>query len=106
MIQDGSPPSTPKEALVWAKEALLAKRYIIDPHFQSRLGQRGIAWRSAWYAIQRATSCVAYVRDGGSLAGGTTWRIKGTDLSEEEVTLGVETFIDHLGRRLLLVTVF
>lgn len=106
MLHAVPPPSTSEDALAWAREALLAKRYIVDPHFQRRLEQRGITWRSAWYALQRATSCVAYVRDGGPLAGGTTWRITGTDLSDEAVTLGVETFVDHFGRRVLLVTVF
>jgi hypothetical protein len=28
------------------------------------------------------------------------------DYSDEETTLGVEAFVDHLGRRALIITVF
>lgn len=98
--------TSPAEALAWAQEAMREKRYVVDPHFYKRLQDRNITWRSAWYAIQRATSCVPYEPERGPLAGGTSWRITGTDLSDETTTIGVETFVDHLGRRVLLITVF
>lgn len=101
-----TPPTRPDEALAWAQEALREKRYVVDPHFYKRLQDRNITWRSAWYAIQRATVCVPYEPERGPLAGGTSWRITGTDLSDETTSIGVETFLDHLGRRVLLITVF
>ncbi len=100
------PPTRPDEALAWAQEALREKRYVVDPHFDKRLQDRNITWRSAWYAIQRATTCVPYEPERGPLAGGTSWRITGTDLSDETTSIGVEAFLDHLGRRVLLITVF
>jgi hypothetical protein len=106
LLHTATLPTRPDEALAWAQEALREKRYVVDPHLYRRLQERNITWRSAWYAIQRATTCVPYAPERGSLAGGTSWRITGADLSDETVSVGVETFLDHLGRRVLLITVF
>ncbi len=75
-------------------------------NFNNRLTQRRIAFRSVWYAVRNATKCVAYVPARPALTGGTSWRITGLDHIGEEVSLGVEAFEDHLGRRCLLITVF
>jgi hypothetical protein len=71
-----------------------------------RLRQRNISERSIWAAIRNATSCIAYVPERGPLANGTSWRIAGPDDEGEVTSVGVETFLDHLGRRLLVITVF
>jgi len=71
-----------------------------------RLRERNISERSIWYAIRNATTCIAYVPDRTPLAGGTCWRITGPDAEGEVTWVGVETFVDHLGRRLLVITVF
>jgi hypothetical protein len=106
MIPQGAPPTVAYEALVWTKEAMIAGRYLVDPHVRKRMVQRSIEWRSLWYAIKNATVCLPYLPDDGAHLGGTSWRIIGLDHNSEEITLGVETFVDHLGRRVLLLTVF
>jgi hypothetical protein len=98
-------PTTAVDALAWAQEAIAASRYLTDPHFDRRCRQRGITLRDAQNAIRRASHCAAYA-GGTPLAGGTCWRIVGPDLDGEETTVGVEAFEDHLGRRVLLITVF
>jgi hypothetical protein len=101
-----APPTTTTDALLWIQEALLARRYIVDPHFSKRMSDRNIAFRSVWYAIRNAHVCAAYVPDRGSLAGGTSWRVMGKDHQGAEISVGLEAFVDHLGRRVLLITVF
>jgi hypothetical protein len=102
------PPTTPTAALSWAQEAIASnpRRCILDTHVYTRLRQRRISERSLWAAIRGATLCVPYIPERGPLAGGTSWRITGPDEDGEETSVGVETFIDHLGRRLLIITVF
>ena len=39
-------------------------------------------------------------------AGGTCWRFSGVDLDGVDLVVGAEVFVDHLGRRVLLLTVF
>lgn len=97
-------PTTPEEALAWAQEALTAGRYILDPHFGDRCSERNITFRDARYAILQATRSAPYKRT--PLAGGTCWRLWGPDLEGTETGVGFEAFQDHLGRRLLLMTVF
>ncbi len=38
--------------------------------------------------------------------GGTQWRVRGPDLEGEDLTLGCEAFQGHLGKRVLILTVF
>lgn len=100
------PPTTAAEALVWAQEAMVARRYIVDSHVYLRKHQRNITDRSIWYAIKNATDCKPYEPENGLLTEGTAWRITGPDHDEEMTSVGVETFVDHLGRRLMIITVF
>jgi hypothetical protein len=100
------PPVTAAEALLWTKEAMLAARYLVDPHVRKRMAQRAILWRSLWYAIKNASVCLPYVPDEGPHLGGTSWRVIGPDHDGELLNVGVETFVDHLGRRVLLLTIF
>ncbi len=100
------PPKTAAEALVWAQEAMIARRYIVDAHAYLRKHQRNITDRSVWYAIKNATDCKPYEPENGPLTDGTAWRIIGPDHEEEKTSVGVETFVDHLGRRLMIITVF
>jgi hypothetical protein len=102
------PPATPEEALAWAQEAMVStpRRYLLDTHVYIRMRERNVSDRSIWYAIKNATQCEPYVPDRGQLTDGTAWRITGPDHEGEKTSVGVETFIDHLGRRLLIITVF
>lgn len=102
------PPTSPTDALLWAQEAIAGnpRRCILDTHVYKRLRQRRISERSLWTAIRNATRCVPYAPERGPLASGTSWRITGPDEDGDETSVGVETFLDHLGRRLLIITVF
>ena len=102
------PPTTAADALAWAQEAMTCtpRRYLLDTHVYIRMRDRNMSDRSIWYAIKNATRCVPYVPDRGRLTDGTAWRISGPDHEGEETSVGVETFIDHLGRRLMIITVF
>jgi hypothetical protein len=50
------------------------------------------------------TASEALAARGGPQAGGTTWRVWGLDFDGIATGIGVETFADHLGRRVLLIT--
>jgi hypothetical protein len=103
-----APPTTPTDALTWAREAISShpRRCILDTHVYKRLRQRNMSERSIWATIRNARSCAPYVPERGPLAAGTSWRIAGPDDEGEMTSVGVETFLDHLGRRLLVITVF
>jgi hypothetical protein len=98
-------PATAEEALVWAKLALDARRYWpIDHTFHDRQPQRRIS-KDMKYVIRNATSCESHP-EGRVTEGGTCWRITGLDLDEVETSIGVEISRDHLGCRVVIVTVF
>lgn len=99
-------PTTPADALGWAKMAAAKGRYIIDEHYFKRCRQRRISPRAWRKVLDTAKQCSPYVPDRGPLAGGTSWRIIGEDFEGEETTIGVETFVDHTGERILIITVF
>lgn len=99
-------PTTPEEALAWAQAAMVARRYLLDTHVYIRLAQRNMTDRSIWFAIKNATTCVPYVADRPPLTSGTSWRITGPDHDGELTSVGFEAFVDHLGQRILIVTVF
>ena len=100
-----SGPLAAREALAWIQEALASGRYTIDVHFERRCQQRRTSTYEAKLAIARASRCTAYA-DRAPLAGGTSWRVVGPDPDGDDLTVGVEAFRDHLGRRALLVTIF
>jgi hypothetical protein len=97
-------PATSKEALVWIREAMVAKRYLVDPHFQKRCRQRGFSVFDAKRIVATATACVPY-QGGPALAGGTSWRVTGQAADESVASVGVEAFRDHLGNRVILITI-
>jgi hypothetical protein len=98
-------PSTADEALRWAREALGNGRYWVVDHAEARKQQRRISVADMKSIIKRATACEAYP-DGTPRFGGTCWRMTGPSLDEIETALGVEVYVDHLGKRLVVVTVF
>ena len=79
-------------------------RYLVDPHFRKRCQQRGFTVFDAKRIVVTATACVSY-QGGPALAGGTSWRIAGRAADESEAMLGVEAFRDHLGNRVILITI-
>jgi hypothetical protein len=106
MTKSPEQPATPAEAIGWVNEAVSNGRYIIDGHYFKRCEQRRFS-AQVWRSILRTRiSCAPYIPDKGPLAGGTSWRIIGLDFDGEEAAIGVETFADHLGRRVLIITVF
>jgi hypothetical protein len=100
------PPTDPAECIGWVKEAVSNGRHIIDDHYYKRCQERGFSTRVWRRVLYTAISCTQYIPDKGPLAGGTSWRIIGLDFDGKEAAIGVETFVDHLGRRVLIITVF
>lgn len=98
-------PTTPEDALAWAQQAMTNGRYIPDPHFLRRCQQRRVSRADFHHVIAKAQRCASYP-DGTPRAEGTCWRLWGPDTEGEETTVGFEAFQDHLGRRILLLTVF
>ena len=45
-------------------------------------------------------------REGIPRFGGTCWRVTGPSLDEITTSIGVEVYVDHLGKRLVIATVF
>ena len=101
-----APPPSPAEALGWARDAIASGLYVVDEHYFKRCRQRRISPRAWRRVIETASSCEPYAPEHGPLAGGTSWRIVGVDYADDETTVGVETYADHLGRRVLIITVF
>jgi hypothetical protein len=98
-------PSTAGEALSWAREALGAGRYWVVDHARDRQRQRGVTVADMKHIIKKATDCESY-RDGIPRFGGTCWRVTGPSLDEITTSIGVEVYVDHLGKRVVIVTVF
>jgi hypothetical protein len=68
-------------------------------------GQRGITAADMKSSIKKATGCEAHA-GGIPRFGGTCWRVTGPSLDEIATAIGVEVYVDHLGKRLIVVTVF
>jgi hypothetical protein len=99
-------PTTPAQALQWVREALAARRYLIDPHFRDQCEKRKMTFLDAKKVIETATACSSYKPDRPPrTASGTSWRVTGEDTEGTETRLGVETFEDHLGKRMILITI-
>jgi hypothetical protein len=98
-------PSTAYEALKWAREALGSGRYWVVDHARDRQRQRGVTAADMKSIIKKATGCEAYA-GGVPRFGGTCWRVTGPSLDEIATAIGVEVYVDHLGKRLIIVTVF
>lgn len=97
-------PRTPKEALAWAQGAMEAGRYIPSVHFGERLAERKLDMLDVLSAIASATRTTPYAGD--ARHGGTCWRIAGPDVDgTRTIAVGVETFLDHKRRRVVLATV-
>src|SRR5450759_3715790 len=86
-------PKTPQDALVWAKDAMAAGRYIPDPHFEKRCRQRHYSIFDAKRIAATARVCAPYP-EATILAGGTAWRLTGMDSDGDSAALGVEAFLD------------
>jgi hypothetical protein len=99
-------PGTPKEALAWAQVAMRESRYIPSKHFQERLHERAIDALDVRNAILKATLAVPY-ENGVPRNDGTCWRVAGPDIDGgRTIAVGVEAFLDHKKRRMVLVTAF
>ena len=98
-------PADATEARAWIQDAVAAGRYIVHPHLTRRCAERRISLWEIKQAIRDTGSCLPY-SERTPTAGGTNWRLTGRTRDGEELTIGVEAFLDHLGRRALLITVF
>ena len=99
-------PTKPSDALAWVKAAAADGRYVRSVHFEERLAQRNITMLDVLNAITKTTQVVSYPK-GKARNGGTQWRVLGPDTDgNRTIVVGVETFLDHKKRRMMLVTVF
>jgi len=104
MLHDVPGPISPAEAIGWIQQAVAEGRYFVhEPHFSKRCTQRKVTLPDWKNAIANATKCIAHDRP--PTCGGTAWRVTGPDIEGDELSVGVEAFRDHLGQRVLLVTV-
>ena len=99
-------PTTSAQALQWVREALAARRYLIDPHFRDQCQRRRLTFLDAKKVVETATACIPYKPDRPPrTTSGTSWRVIGEDTEGTETKLGVEAFEDQLGRRVILITI-
>lgn len=98
-------PTTADEALKWAREALGSSRYWVVDHAKVRQRQRDVTAADMKSIIKKATVCEPYTA-GIPRFGGTCWRVTGPSLDEIATVVGVEIYVDYLGKRLIIVTVF
>ncbi|MFI5298266.1 MAG: hypothetical protein ACHREM_09230 [Polyangiales bacterium] len=99
-----SGPRTSADALVWIREAVATSRYLTDPHFEQQARKRRFDVHDAKKIIATATACEPYT--GQPLrADGTSWRVTGKALDGSTAKLGVEAFLDHLGKRVIFITI-
>ena len=100
-----SGPATPQEALPWIQDALACGRYIPTTHFGQRLWERNLQIGDVKRAVSKGISCLPYLQ-GKPTQDGTCWRVTGPTYQDGDVAVGVEAFKDHLGKRIVLCTVF
>jgi len=95
------------EALRAIKEAFRRGRYYIAPHSKKRMSQRAIDLNDIRHAILGAARAEPYADPRRPLPPGvTSWRVYGVDLEDEELVIGVDLVMDHLGAHATVITVF
>jgi hypothetical protein len=97
-------PATANDALSWIRDAMARSRYIPAVHLFRRMSERRITLDDLKRATAAATSCMPYSEP--PQHGGTSWRVYGPDVDGAcEIGVGYEAFRDHLGKRVVIVTV-
>jgi hypothetical protein len=100
------PPRRSDEALGWIRDAMLAGRYIPSVHFRDRLRERGLVMEDVFVSVEQASTCAPYTKHAPE-HGGTCWRVTGPNVDgTENVTIGIEAFVDKKKRRCVLCTIF
>ena len=95
------------EALRAIQEAFRRGRYYLAPHSKKRMGQRGIDLHDIRHAILGAARAEPYADPERALPPGiTSWRVHGVDREDEELVVGVDLVLDHLGAHATVITVF
>jgi Domain of unknown function (DUF4258) len=98
---------TGAEALDRIKEAVRSGRYFIHPHCRRRMGSRAFDLYDVKHALSHARRAEPYVdSDRAPPAGTTLWRVFGVDREGDELRLGVDLTIDHLGNAIVVTTAF
>lgn len=97
-------PTDSDDALRWIREAMETGNYRTHPHFEKRCAERRFSIQDAKRIVRTATSCVSY-ESAVTHRDGTPWRVFGSDASGDAAMLGVEAYRDHLGERVLLLTI-
>ncbi len=99
---------TSAEALAAIRQAFTMGRYYIGQHASARMRQRRVSYADIARAIASSTAVEAYSDPNRpALPPGTTsWRVIGKDIEGDELRIGVDLTLDHLGYSVLVTTVF
>ena len=81
-------------------------RYGIHQHAQKRMRQRGVTVHDIKHAIRSSPRIEAYAPERILPPEFSSWRVVGRDLEGDELSLGLQLTVDHLGGFFVVVTVF
>lgn len=99
---------TSAEALAAIRQAFAQGRYYLGAHASGRMSQRRVSRADIVRCATTAARAEMFSdAQRAVLPGGTTsWRVFGTDIEGDELVIGVDLTLDHLGYSVLVVTVF
>lgn len=99
---------TDAEVLAAIRQAFTQGRYYIGSHASGRMNQRRVSRSDIIRCATTATRVEPFsdAQRAAQLSGTTSWRLFGTDIEGDELVIGVDLTLDHLGYSVLVVTVF
>lgn len=96
-----------RRALDSIKQAVYRGRYFLAPHAQKRMRERNISFHEIRSAVMKATACQAYQDPTRQTdVDVSSWRVSGVDFEGEQLDVGVDLKVDHLGGFVVVITVF
>jgi hypothetical protein len=98
---------TPEAALAKIKQAIRTGRYYVHQHAERRMRARRVTVFDIKHGISVADRIEAYTDRGEPSPPSTTsWRLDSRDLDGDELRIGVDLSVDHLGGHVVVITVF
>ena len=98
---------TPEAALTRIREAFGQGRYSVHSHAQRRMRERHASLFEIKHAVQQATGIAPWAeRSPVTDPPTTSWRVVGPDLDGDDLTVGIDLVVDHLGGFTIVITVF
>lgn len=81
-------------------------RYYVHQHAERRMRQRRVTMTDVKHAIAKAERIEAYEGREEPTPATTSWRVDSTDFEGDDVSVGVDLSVDHLGGHVVVITVF